>query len=66
MRMFLTRGSPSSEGPSKHVMVIRTIYSTRFSRTNNWVTEGYVITKSENIEIRYYGQHEPKFVGAKV
>ena len=40
MGMFLTRGSPSSDRPSKYVMVIPAIYSTRLFRSNNWVTKG--------------------------
>src|SRR5437899_7688243 len=53
MVMFSTRGSPSSEGYSKQVMVIPAMYSNRFPRNSKYVTEGSVITKSENIEIRY-------------
>ena len=34
-------------------MVIPEIYSVRFPRNSKYVTEGSVITKSENIEIRY-------------
>src|SRR5713101_2629621 len=57
--MFLTRGSPSWEGPSKQVMVIPAIYCARFPRNNEWVTEACVITEFENIEIRYLNWLRP-------